>query len=478
MAESTKKPFLNDTAKRALKVGGILCAICTVSALAIAGVNALTAGKIEQNKQDAIVAGYRKVFSNTAAVSDSVSSSGTYVTSYVVAYSDSGKTAVIGNIYSAYVKNGYGSADLLIGISGTTDAPAIGTVYLVTNGFSYGQILADSYVDPLNAASDKDTALANVKCGATTAATLVQKAVKEAKSLYSSATGEDLNGEIKSIYEGMASYDNLAEITGASYAKGYYGVYSDSAKTTYLGSVYRLSGSTNFEAADGNSHTANITLLAGVSGSIGATAYGKIAIVKDDSEVSFADYVTSYNAAPSEATLAPLAGATYSTALIQKMVKEAVSLYESGIGNLSADGNYLQIYSGIKALSDETALSGKSYVQSYRIAYSDVAKSTELGYIFKAQGSTGFDTETGESHTATISLLAGMSGSASAVSYGKMLILSDNSEVTFADYVTTYNSTPSEANLAPYAGATYSTTLIKNMVGEAKSSFVTLKGGN
>jgi hypothetical protein len=95
---------MNDSQKKYLKAGGILCAIGAVSALLITGTNVLTAPIIAANNKAKEAAAYQAIYTATASVSDAVTVSGKYVSSYVVASDTSG--TVLGTIYTGTASYG------------------------------------------------------------------------------------------------------------------------------------------------------------------------------------------------------------------------------------------------------------------------------------------------------------------------------------------------------------------------------------
>jgi hypothetical protein len=139
----------------------------------------------------------------------------------------------------------------------------------------------------------------------------------------------------------------------------------------------------------------------------------------------------------------------------------------------------------LKSISEQTAISGGTYVQSRWEAYSDVEMTTSLGTIYLGSGtSEAFTPYDGAgTHQSHITLIVGISGTASAPVLGKMYLISDDSFDNGGiegNYVTNYNNNPSETTLGQTTkdytetGATYSANLIKGIVSEALADF---KGG-
>ena len=459
---------MKELTKKILRSAGILAAIGAVGGLVITGVNAVTSPIITKNNEEKAAATYKVIFPTLTKVGDSVAVSGKYVSSYVIAYN--GDTE-IGRIYTGTASYGQTvNMKIMVGMSTANGKTVLGKVSILNNGATGGfdTTVVANYVKPYNA-DPSDTTLANVKCGATAAATSIKMIVSEAKDLYESGgTVEDIDGEIKTLFDSASAHTDGIDITGKTYATKYYAVYSDTEKTTYIGTAYRLSGTTS----DGNV----ITLLGAISGGIASPTYGKIVSVKSVADLT--SDVTAYNAAPSASQFDSWTNATAGV-LAKAMMAEASSAYASGIGNLSAEGYMLQIYPTMKAADDAVALTGTSYVSKYYAAYSDSAKATLLGHVYYGSGtSEGFEPYEGSgTHNSHITLMVGIGGTTTTPVLGKLVILSDDSydgAGMSGDYVTNYNNAPTEDVPSLSTGSTYSAKLIKAIIGEALTSF---KGG-
>lgn len=453
---------MDNDMKRYLKVGGILCAIGAVSALLITTVNVFTAPKIAANEAEKKAAGFRSVYDKTNAVGEDTKVTGRFVSLYNVCYSDAEMKTAIGNVYTAtgsykHVSN----MKVLIGVSGSQSSPELGKIYLLNNGATggYDVTVKTNYVDVYNANPSVE-AMNKVTCGATEAATIIRMMMVEAKELYmTGGISEDVASEIKSIYSSEVSYDEPSDVTGGTYASKYYPVYGENK--TYIGTVYRLSGLIN----DGTG--SKITLLIGMTGSYKAPTYGKIFLVKNEGTTTLSSYVDAYNAAPSLAALDANipSDASASCALVKAMAGEAAGLFSAGYGNKTADGPYLNVYHTMKEMGEAVDVTGKTYVKKYNIAYGDAEKTNELGYIYECTGKTDPFTpyEGSEIHISTITLLVGVSGSASAPVTTPRVIISDDSW---------------DGSGVTATGSTYSNTLIQKMVTEATGTYVSMKGGN
>jgi Na+-translocating ferredoxin:NAD+ oxidoreductase RnfG subunit len=461
---------MKELTKKVLRSAGILCAIGAVGGLVIAGVNVVTAPVISEHAAQKAAAAYQAIFAETQAVSDTTSVSGKYVSASNIAYKDTAKTQEIGTIYTGSAINGShmkSAIEIMVGFSKDSAGKTVyGKIVILANGATagYDTKVANTYVGGYNSAPSSET-LSDVTCGATEAATAVKMIVDEALSIFESGGAvEDIDSEIKSLFPSEAAYSDPIDLSGKTYATKYYAVYSDAAKTSYLGTAYRLSGTTS----DGKA----LTLLGGFSGTIASPDYGKIVVAKSTVDLS-AD-VASYNAAPSASQFDSWSAAT-SGALAKAMMAEASGLYYSdGVGNLTFEGNLLQVYPGLKGYSDPVSVSGRTYVSKYYLIYSDAAKTTEMGRAYFGSGSTTWDNEAGESDTVSISLLVGIKGTSSSPVLGKLSLVSDNSAYNDKTFVSDYNTSPSESpNVV--CGATKSATLIRDIVLDALASF---KGGN
>jgi hypothetical protein len=461
---------MKELTQKILRSAGILAAIGAVGGLVITGVNAWTSPIIAANDAEKVKATYKVVFADLTDVSDPVTISGKdYLESYVIAKKDGNE---LGWIFTGTASYGQTvNMKIMVGMSTANGATVLGKVAILNNGATggYDTTVVDKYVTPYNAAPS-DTTLEAVKCGATAAATSIKMIVSAAKDFYETGS-EDIAGEIKGIFAEEAAYAAPVEVKDATYAKKYYAVYSDAAKANYIGTVYRFDGS--------DSAGTSLTLMGGVSGSIGAPVYGKIFAVKSSADIT-AD-VTAYNAAPSASQFDSWSAAA-SGVLAKAMMAEGVSLYTSGTGNLTEEGSLPKLYPTAKAYSGPTDVSGQGSVSKYWIAYADAAKTSELGYAFYGSSSESFDVD-GETHTATITLLSAISGTGAAPLLGKIAILKDTSFVNTGitgDYVTNYNANPSDATLDATAntGATHSASVIKTIVTDARKAFVSIKGGN
>ena len=167
-----------------LMVGGILSAIGLVSALVLTALNLVTDPVIQNNNAKKQLAGYRAIYANCQAVSDPVAiDNNANLAEYYQAYSDEGKTQLIGYIYNSktIAVKSYGNIHAMVGISSEGDNPVLGKVYLVEDSLSYKNTFETGYVEPYNA-NPSDETLAAVKCGATYGATALNEIITAAKA--------------------------------------------------------------------------------------------------------------------------------------------------------------------------------------------------------------------------------------------------------------------------------------------------------
>ncbi|MCI2111697.1 MAG: hypothetical protein LKK13_05110 [Bacilli bacterium] len=130
------------------------------------------------------------------------------------------------------------------------------------------------------------------------------------------------------------------------------------------------------------------------------------------------------------------------------------------------------VYEATDHYDADVAVDGE-YVSAYNVCYD--ADNNELGYVFTASGSSGV--------VKTTKILVGVSGEAVSPVLGKVYFIANGATGAYGikvenNYVDPYNGDPSEATLDNVTcGATVAATLIRSMVKEAESSYVSAKGG-
>lgn len=457
-----------------LKVGGILCAIAGCSALLLTALNLVTAPVIQQHLDEKQNAGYKQVFSNWAANGESIAiENNPDLAEYCVAYSDTAKTQQIGYIYTTktIAVKSYGNLKAMIGISGETDSPVLGKVYMLENSLSYKGTLETGYIEPYNKAPS-DTTLNSVKCGATFGAEALQSMINAARDHYSSigdSFKEDLAQDIKDIWGEGDTYTiaNSKEnnVSGTQYVKKAYSFYEDDTKTGEIGRLY---------SAKSKDDSGDIYLTVSFHG---ITDLGKLVITKNTlaDSTSLDAYVTAYNANPSEGTLNATNGAA--SERVKAMVEEAKSALTND-GGLKATKSYFKNVvadDAYVAVSDPTVLSKtdpKINVLRYWSLYSDEGKTTEVGKIYKVQSLMNAKTFTTiESDTV---FLVAISGDKANPSVGKMTLMYDevgNSlDSVVENYVNNFDASKGEPNKGE-SGATYTLKAIWAGVEAAKKLY-------
>ena len=459
-----------------LKIGGILCAIAGCSALLLTALNLVTAPIIQQHLDDKQNAGYKQVFSDWAANGEAIAiEDNPNLAEYHIAYSDTAKTQQIGFIYttkSLAVKS-YGNLKAMIGISGDTDSPVLGKVYMLENSLSYKSALETGYIEKYNQ-NPSDATLNNVKCGATYGAETLQSMINAARDHYTSIGDpfkEDLAQDIKDIWgEGSAyTVENSKEsnVSGAQYVKKAYSFFEDDTNTGEIGRLY---------AAKSKDETGDIYLTVSFTG---VNDLGKLVITKNtltDSS-SLNAYVSAYNANPGEETLNATNGAA--SERVKAMVSEAKSTLTTDGGlkssrsyfkNIVADGAYVSVSDPVALSKDDKKIN----VLRYWNLYSDEGKTTEVAKIYKVQSL--MDAHTFEDihiHSDTVFLVL-ISGDKDNPSVGKMTLMwnevGNSLENVVEDYVNKFDESKGEPE-KNQTGATYTLKAIWKGTQKAKALY-------
>lgn len=231
--------------------------------------------------------------------------------------------------------------------------------------------------------------------------------------------------------------------------------YKDVAKTEEIGTIYTGTSS--------NGHTHGIQVMVGFSkNGSGATIYGKIVILDNTATAGYGatvveNYVNPYNAAPSGDLINNVScGATEAATAIKLIVNEAKTIFES-VGPIEDVAAELKtIFPNEANYDDAVALSGQGYAQQYYAVYSDEAKKTYLGSAYRLKGTL--------SDNSNVTLLAGFSGSASSVEYGKIVLVTGGDALS-AD-VSAYNAAPSASQFDTWTAAADGA-IVKSMMAEA-----------
>ncbi len=190
---------MNEFTKNMLKTSAILMIIAGGAAVLVGATNALTAPVIEKNNIEKEKKMLSEVYGkeadsyiewsiNTDASTNKVEhDNGSYLTSikdklsYVTKVWTAKKEGQdVGYIARFYGKNGYGSVDMLVGVS--LDGK-LGKLCIITDSMSYKTKLENSYITPYNDSNEKEKAVNDVKCGATFAAKIIQNGILEAQKV-------------------------------------------------------------------------------------------------------------------------------------------------------------------------------------------------------------------------------------------------------------------------------------------------------
>ena len=167
--------------KHAFYVGGFLAGLCGVLGLVIAGGDLLTRDTIAKNKIQKEISSLKKVYGENADYGEAIELSEPQYASLKKYWTVSVNNEVVGRVYSTTNTNSYGTVSLLVGIN--LDY-SYGNVITLENTESYATTLQEEYLDKVEAAEDKDYALTQVKCGATSGAKMCREMIESAKQHY------------------------------------------------------------------------------------------------------------------------------------------------------------------------------------------------------------------------------------------------------------------------------------------------------
>jgi hypothetical protein len=217
-----------DTLK-ALKVGGILCAIGGVAAGLIGVFHFITQPVIDQAEEAAVTSGLSTLYDGMASRSDAVAINGySYTDSYWIVYGDEAKTSTLGYAFKMVGSDSHGKLTLMCGISGSTDSPTLGRIYVVKDEQTktYATTFIANYIDQINAGNKT---ISDVSCGATMSATLAKKMCLDAESAYSaisSGTAVVSQGNTSTGTSSDTSTGGSSDTSGGGSTKGIYADFS------------------------------------------------------------------------------------------------------------------------------------------------------------------------------------------------------------------------------------------------------------
>ena len=166
--------------KFVFKTALTLTIIASTGALLISSVNLLTAPIIAQNASAKEQRGLAEVFGDSMQYDpeEKVELENEH---YLLSYYPITNIGGEGRVYKTKGTNAYGEISLLVGLTATY---SLYNIYVLSNEQSFGTMLEENYISPLEEAGDKDDALDKVSCGATYGAKLIRDMVNEAKAHY------------------------------------------------------------------------------------------------------------------------------------------------------------------------------------------------------------------------------------------------------------------------------------------------------
>jgi|LAHS01.1.fsa_nt_gb hypothetical protein len=179
---------MNPDQIKALKVGGILCAIGGVAAGLIGVFHLITQPVIDAAEEAAVTTGLASLYDGMASRSDVVTLEGySYAKSYWIVYSDEAQSTPLGYAFKIVGSDSHGKLTLMCGVSGAIASPTLGRISVVKDEQTktYATTFVANYVDKINAGSKT---INDVSCGATMSATLARKMCLEAMSAYSAVS--------------------------------------------------------------------------------------------------------------------------------------------------------------------------------------------------------------------------------------------------------------------------------------------------
>lgn len=341
---------MNEFTKNLLKTSATLMIISGGAAVLVGATNALTAPVIANNASEKERQQLTQVFSDKAdafiewkeytgeekqskAAEDE---NGTYLTDiskkikYVTKVWTAKKTSsgkpesvtdkdtTVGYVARVYGKNGYGALDLLVGINAKDFG--LSKVCIIEDSMSYKNKLEPGYIDPYNNAKDgkdKQTALANVKCGATIAATLMKNAVEEAQSVCKKEITSGIDKNAMLFGGTKEDYTEIENIPESKYVQQIYRhkdgyIFISSGKEPQFGQKYDL-----YIAVKNDGTLAKLY------------HDSKMGIPSGGNTEGADEFVDNANKNPSNYDKVVVNGATFTNDFLKEMVKEAIELVKN-----------------------------------------------------------------------------------------------------------------------------------------------------
>ncbi len=175
-------------------VGGILSGVSAAAALLIGLTNLITAPTIAKNEQKATLRALDGCYSSEVyfydaadAVSVKKSADNSHISKYWTVYSDAEHQDKFGYIFFGSGSNSYGDISLCIGID--IEQERYSKMSIITNTETYKDKVTSTYIAGFNA-NPSDSALEDVKCGATYAANTIKDIVEDAKNVFNALKGK------------------------------------------------------------------------------------------------------------------------------------------------------------------------------------------------------------------------------------------------------------------------------------------------
>lgn len=351
---------MNDFTKNLLKTSATLMIIAGGASVLVGATNALTSPVIAKNAEEKEKQQLSQVFGDKADTfvewkqytdqKDKTNyaqedENGTYLSeiSKKVKYVTKVWTAKKGKsnygyIARVYGKNGYGALDLLVGINKNF---TLSKICIIEDSMSYKNKLEPGYIDPYNSAKDgkdKEKALANVKCGATIAATLMKNAVEEAQSVCKKEISAGIDKNAMLFGGEKKDYQEISAIPGGA---------------KYVKEIYKHADGYIF-VSEGKEPNYGVTfdlyIAVGNDGSLKKIYHDDKMGVPSNNPSNFNSFYDGINENPDKFKDSSFGGATYSTDFLKEMIQEAVDLVKNKSISMNSydmdvntDGTYEEI---------------------------------------------------------------------------------------------------------------------------------------
>ena len=464
-------------AKYYLRTAGVLVAIGVGSALLITSLNLLTGPIIAEHEANAEAKAFKEVFPALTNVSDPEELNGRYVKSYRIAYKDGDE---LGKILSAKGENSRAKYNLLVGLTGDGDDPAIANVAIVSQEMTPGyDTTFKTYYDAFIADKTDTTLNAYAGTGATVSCSLFRDMVKEAKDLYAGISGgvsEDWALEINTIYGTTYTYTNGDDqsVSGGTYVKKYYPLFNDAGNLNEAARVYSL----RYSGDDGK-----IGFAVGISGDNANPVVSEKAYVLQNleggatGEVNTADFTGVFS------TMLDEAKQHYQDNVLDSLAKKSASLFDGVASNGEAS-----IIEGVSINAAATINIGSENIHFDKTGTGDLVEhwtvfnssSEELGEVYLCHLDLNFANGDPylEAH-GEATYLVSFTYESETVCFGKMKVLTDTmskGSLWENSYVEHYNDNPGD-DVDLTGGATISASASQQLTIKAAEHYSNLKKG-